>query len=57
MDVCECQKENVRVILGGEQYTCLIFEKDKHGVKICAYGEGDVEWEPNYCPLCGRKLK
>ena len=55
--MCDCEKENVQVELDYESYITLFLKTDKHGVRICACGENEVEWEPNYCPLCGRKLK
>lgn len=39
-------------------YTILRIGVDEQGkIRLAAYGEDEAYYYPNYCPVCGRKLK
>ena len=60
-DSCPCDKyidEHHKVILCAVDYAGLYYEKDYDGdILLRAVGDEEAEWYPNYCPICGRKLK
>ena len=53
--LCE-QKEDTEVILDTGDYTGIGARKDKYGLVLFAWGEGEAEYKPDYCPFCGRRL-
>ena len=53
--LCE-QTEDTEVLLEWGDYTLLAAEKNKYGLNLVAYGEGEVRYKPMYCPFCGKKL-
>ena len=55
--MCECEKNQATITLAEGSFNVMWFIKDENGVKIMTCGEEGLEYNPVFCPLCGRKLK
>lgn len=57
LEGCLCeQTEDTEVILNNGDYTYIGARKDKYGLVLFAWGEGEAEYKPDYCPFCGKRL-
>lgn len=58
LEGCLCeQTEDTEVILNNKDYTSIGARKDKYGLVLFAWGEGETEYKPDYCPFCGKAVK
>lgn len=58
--ICSIRNDSVsktEIRVAGDYYTDMFAEWKKGVLTLCAYGEGEAYYRPNFCPECGRKVK